>query len=224
MQNRHENGQPHSYKVGRRDSKHQKRIIRRKDAFFRFLLYWVAYCWKSVKTKKSLSMSFLRSWASTLRVPVRSSPRAACFVFWTAFWQVLWPKKCSVCHVRFEQIFDRFFWKLVVPQGSVTSLPGSQDWRLCEAEKLETSPHHHCNSVGVQTDVFCKSPVALSFFTDWAILRSCFLQSRNLHCPQTVETELALKLGNEYTKMHLEIDQIQKSTNLLARVYFTKFE
>ena len=39
-----------------------------------------------------------------------------------------------------------------------------------------------------------------------AIQRTCIR-------PQTVETELALELENNYSKMHLEIDQIQKAPN-----------
>ena len=67
---------------------------------------------------------------------------------------------------------------------------------------------------------FCKGPVALSFFTDWAHLRSCFLQSRNLQRPQTVETELALELEKSTQYCSLKLIKSQKKHQFVSTSFF----
>ena len=142
-------------------------------------------------------------------------------LFWGAFSGRYFVLSMFECHVRFERIFDKISEHvkvaksvdIAVPELAVTSLPGLYAWRPCHAERLalNTSPHHECNPRGSQTgDVatvqwHCH---LLLIGQPWG-LASC--HPENLHRPETVETELARELENQYSKMHLAIDQIQDS-------------
>ena len=90
----------------------------------------------------------------------------------------------------------------------------------CGKLALNTSPHHECNPRGSQTgDVatvqwHCH---LLLIGQPWG-LASC--HPENLHRPETVETELARELENQYSKMHLEIDQIQDSIHQSKKHHF----
>ena len=135
------------------------------------------------------------------------------------------------CHVTHRiRIFDKIFEHvkvaksvdIAVPELAVTSLPGLYAWRPCHAERLalNTSPHHECNPRGSRTgDVatvqwHCH---LLLIGQPWGLASS---HPENLHRPETVETELARELENHYSKMHLEIDQIQDSIHQSKKHHF----
>ena len=110
---------------------------------------------------------------------------------WTNFWSIFFNTRCTTGS------------RYITPRAlGMTSLSCG------EAGSISTSSSQ---STGSSNWYFCKGPVALSSFTDWATLRSCFLHPQSLHCPQTVEAELARELEIKYSKTQLENDQIQNS-------------
>ena len=76
---------------------------------------------------------------------------------------------------------------------------------------MKTSPHHECNPRGSQTGDVATVQWHCQLLQIGQPRGLASSHPENLHRPETVETELARELENQYSKMHLEIDQIQDS-------------
>ena len=160
-------------------------------------------------------MSFSSAWASTLRVLVRSSPRAACFVFWLIFDRYFGPKMLNLL----RQIWTNFWstgFRYIHSSGLWHDVPVMRrswkhlhiiaiHWEFKLMFFARGQWHCHFSLIG-------NLEVLLLAIQEPASSTNCW----NRASP---------RVRKKYSKMHLEFDQIPKKAPICLHKFFcTKFE